>query len=155
MAARLSAGTVKVAGLRELSRELRKLDDAGLIGELKDANYAVASLVVDAARDRASSKMERRAADSLKASRQAARAQVTGGGARVPFFGGAEFGGFSEQPRQRVTGTYTGFRQFKPWRGSGTGAGYFLYPAIRDETDRIVEMYGDALDEITRRAFPD
>lgn len=44
---------------------------------------------------------------------------------------GAEFGGGRRPTTQ----------QFPPWRGAGRGAGYMLYPAIRDEeqeADRIL-----------------
>jgi len=155
MGDRIKSKTVTVEGLDEFRRELRKLDEKGLIDELKDANYDVAKLVVGRAQQNASSRMERSAAASMRPSRQAARAQVTGGGADVPFFGGAEFGAMRNQRRQTPRGTVTGWNQFQPWRGSGSGAGYFLYPAIRESTDDIVEMYGEAIEKITARAFPD
>jgi hypothetical protein len=149
--------TVKVAGLRDLTRELRKLDDAGLIDELKDANMAVAELVVRSAQQRAAGmgRMENRAAQSLKPARQANRAAVHGGGPKTPFFGGAEFGAGQNQQRSTPHGVVTGWNQFEPWRGNGQGAGYFLYPAIRDDTAKIVDMYGDAIERITAKAFPD
>lgn len=152
--ARLKSKTVAVEGLDELRKELRRLDDPGLIDGLKDANFEVAELVTRAAQAGASTRLERAAARSLKPSRQAARAQVTGGGAAAPFFGGAEFGAARGQTRQRASGTYKGFDQFQPWRGNGMAAGYFLYPAIRDKTPEIVELYGDAMDKLTAQAFP-
>lgn len=146
----------KVVGLSEFRREIKKLDEAGLIDELKNVNFDVAQLVVRAAQNEASSRMEQSAAQSLKPSRQAARAQVTGGGAKFPFFGGAEFGADRNQPRGTLGGRrMTGWNQFKPWRGNGSGAGYFLYPAIRSKTDEIVDKYGDALMKIAAHAFPD
>lgn len=48
---------------------------------------------------------------------------------------GAEFGG----------GARPATRQFRPWLGSGRGAGYFLWPAVRDDHDWIGDEYGDAL----------
>ena len=42
-----------------------------------------------------------------------------------------------------------GWNQFKPWRGSDTGAGYFLYPSIREQEDEIVNRY----DEMFRKLF--
>jgi hypothetical protein len=143
MAGRIKkAGVVTVDGLDELRRELRKLDDAGLTDELKDANKAVADLVVVRAQQNASTRMERRAASSLRSARQAARAQVMGGSAKVPFFGGAEFGSLR-------------FTQFRPWTGSNSQSGYFLYPAIRESTEEIVEMYGDEIMKISAKAFPE
>jgi len=78
----------------------------------------------------------------LKAGRQAAKSVVSDGGAKVPFFGGAEFGSIQ-------------FPQFPAYQGNGADAGYFLYPAIRSMADEIVEMYGEEIEKITRRAFPD
>jgi len=49
---------------------------------------------------------------------------------------GAEFGG----GRRPTT------RQFRPWRGSGSDAGYMLYPAVRRNAERTGELYSAALD---------
>jgi len=152
----MKSGTVAVKGLDEFRKELRKLDEPELVQALKDVNYAVASLVVDRAKGNASTRMQQRAAATLTPSRQAARAQVNLGGSKFPGAAGAEFGAGQNQPRVGPSGrNYTGHNQFEAWRGSGSDAGYFLYPAIRDSTDEIVEMYGDAIEDITRRAFPD
>lgn len=140
--ARKKAGIVAVDGLDDLRKELRKLDDGGLLEQLKDANKMVADLVVERARQNTSTRMERRAASSLRSSRQAARAQVLGGSASVPFFGGAEFGSLQ-------------YPQFQAWTGSNSQSGYFLYPAIRAATDDIVELYGDEVEKISAKAFPD
>jgi hypothetical protein len=157
---RLGANTVKVAGLGELRKELKRLDEPTILDELKDANFEVAELVRREALDRASSRMEIRAAESLKSARQAQRAQLTGGGAKTPFFGGAEFG--SDRGKSRIIAGKTmqshnrvGWRQFQEWRGNQSDAGYFLYPAIRDLTEPIVNIYGDWLEQITKKAFPD
>lgn len=153
---RLKSGTIAVEGLDELRRELKKLDGDQATEALKEANFKVAELVTREARSRASSPMERSAAVSLRPARQAARAQVSGGGAEKPFFGGAEFGSGRNQHRRSVNGyPGLGYNQFKAWRGNGSSAGYFLYPAIRDATDNIVEVYGTEIDKIVRDAFPD
>jgi hypothetical protein len=149
-------GGVKVAGLRELRKELRKLDDSGLTDELRQANIDVAEMVVRSAQGKASTRQQRKAAGTLRPGKQAGRAVVIGGNAEVPWFGGAEFGAAQGQRRVGPSGrTFVGFNQFEPWRGNGSDAGYFLYPAIRDDTPQIIETYGDALDRITRKAFPD
>lgn len=148
---------VKVIGLKEFRKELKKLDDDGFTNELKDVNFDIAELVVRTAQQKAAGKgrLQQTAARSLKPGRQAARAVVTGGGPKTPFFGGAEFGAGQNVPRNTQRGTVAGWNQFEPWRGNQSDAGYFLYPAIRDETDKIVDMYGDAIEKITSRAFPD
>lgn len=157
MARSLKSGdSVRVAGLDGFREELRKLDDAGLIEELKEANADVAELVVRAARSRASTRMEQRAASTLKARRAQRAAEVSFGGAQAPFAAGAEFGAGQNIVRRSVSGrSFRGYNQFRAWRGNDTGAGYFLYPSIRAETEKIVEMYGDAIEKITTRAFPD
>lgn len=48
-----------------------------------------------------------------------------------------------------------GWNQFRPWRGNKSGAGYWLFPTIREEVDEIIEIYGDAIWKITAKAFPD
>lgn len=54
---------------------------------------------------------------------------------------GAEYGGNRES-----TGTPKGHTtQFNPFRGSGHGAGYFLWPAVRANSDDIQERYSQAL----------
>jgi hypothetical protein len=149
----VKAARVNVEGLDEFRRELKRLD---LTDDLKDVNLAVAGFVVSKAQARAFSPLERKAAQSLRASRTASRAQVLGGGARAPFFGGAEFGAPSDQARVGPSGRrYLGHNQFQPWRGSTRQAGYFLYPAIRANEAQIVEMYGDAIERLAAKAFPD
>lgn len=153
----IGQGGVRVKGLDELRRELKKLDDAGLIDELKDVNYQVAQSIVGPAQAKASSvgRMEARAAATLKASKAAKAARVNFGGAKAPFAGGAEFGAGLNRPRPTARGTVQGWNQFNPWRGNDGSAGYFLYPTIRERTDDIVEQYGDGIERITSKAFPD
>jgi hypothetical protein len=190
-----SAETVRVQGLDELRRELRKLDDDGLIDGLKDANYDVAQMVVARAKIRAAALggMEHKAAETLKAGRNQRRAEVSLGGTKAPFAGGAEFGAYHDVLRLRKAGTarayivrddsargvakarkrieaqsnintgqrtqvvgmVRGWNQFRKWRGNRSGAGYFLFPAMRQLGPQIVETYGDAIDKLTAKAFPD
>jgi len=56
---------------------------------------------------------------------------------------GAEFGG----GRRPTT------RQFLPWRGSGEGAGYFLWRAVRGDREFIADAYEDAMAEAEMAAF--
>lgn len=152
-----TADTVRVEGLDELRRELRRLDDKGLSDQLKDANYRVADVVVRHARQRAVAlgRMEQKAADTLRPARQAARAVVTLGRASVPFALGAEFGaGQNIRTPGRNRGRL-GLNQFSAWRGRSTGAGYFLWPGIRDSRDEIERTYWDEIERITGDAFPD
>lgn len=132
---------IRVSGLDELRRELRRLD---MTADLKDVNNRVAQHVADAAERRARSlgRMEAKAAESLRANRAQSKAAVTIGGARHEFALGAEFGS-------------NRYKQFRPWRGSGQAAGYFLWPSIRAERERVIDMYGDEIERLTAKAFPD
>lgn len=47
---------------------------------------------------------------------------------------GAEFGALA-------------YTQFEPWRGSDNGAGYFLWPAVRERNEWIQDRYSEALDD--------
>ena len=62
--------TVRVEGLDELRRELRRLDDKGLSDRLKDANHKVAEIVVRRAQQRAAAlgRMQAKAAGTLRPS---------------------------------------------------------------------------------------
>lgn len=152
-----SADTVRVEGLDELRRELRRLDDAGLSDRLKDANQKAAEVVVRRARQRAAAlgRMQQKAADTLRPARQAARAVVTLGRASVPFALGAEFGAGQDIVTAGRNRGRRGLNQFEPWRGRSRDAGYFLWPGIRDSTAEIVDAYGDEIERITSDAFPD
>jgi hypothetical protein len=59
-------------------------------------------------------------------------------GSGHPEAGGAEFGALR-------------FKQFKPWLGNGPGAGYFIYPTIRADADRIADEYEGAMDDLIRK----
>lgn len=149
---------VEVPGLRQFARDLK---DAGpeLVNELKDLNFRVATKVKDDAIARASGQgpMAARAAGSLRAAKQAARAAVFLGNAKTPFALGAEFGSQHNKPRMLPNeGTdRLGWNQFRQWAGSGSTAGYFLYPAIRQDMPEIEAMYGAAVEQIAKKAFPD
>lgn len=145
--ARIQTGTVRVEGLRELSKALKQLEDKNLGKELQKANKAAATTVAKDATGAAYSLGSTAAhvAPSIKASAGRMSASVSIGGASHPAAAGAEFGG---QGRPTTM-------QFQPWRGAGSNAGYFLYPTIRRDADKIVEEYTAALDELLGKAFPD
>lgn len=139
---KIRSGTVKVDGLRELNAALRAIGpDAQK--ELREASKEVAEMVADDARAAAYTigGVAAHVAPSLRAVAGVKSAGVAGGGARYPMFGGAEFGSYKH-------------KQFKPWRGNDSGAGYFLYPSIRADSDRITTTYTDAIDGILARRFP-
>lgn len=194
------ADAVQVEGLRQFSKELKKIqDDGGPQGLdlLKDANYRVAEFVVDAARPafmRLNTQTKGQAAKvaaTIRPARQQIRAVVALGNAKVPWAAGIEFGAYRDKRRlikntggratvvrdeerlgrvirnveaQRnintgqqvqVTKQIRGWNQFLEWRGNKTGAGYALFPTVRERIDEIVDLYGDELDKIAEAAFPD
>lgn len=138
-----SAAGVRVEGLNELNRALRRMGGKELQRELKAVGLEVASDVADTAevKARALGGVAAKAAPSISATARFTGAGVSIGGAAYPFAGGAEFGG------QRRPTT----QQFKPWRGNGPDAGYFVYPAIRDHSDQIAEDYLGAVDDLARK----
>lgn len=126
----------RVEGLPELDRALDRLrHDAP--DELREADEEVAGEIADQAQA---------AGFALGGVAAKAAPTVSASGGNVGFGGveyaaGAEFGG-----RGRPT-----TQQFKPWRGSGEGAGYFLYPTIRRNDDRIADMYVDKINRLIER----
>jgi hypothetical protein len=130
---------IRVSGLNELNRALRTMGKE-FQSELKDANRDAAEMVASGSRSAAYSLggVAAKTAPSIKASVRTTAAAVSFGGTGYEFAGGAEFGSYR-------------FRQFKPWRGNGSDAGYFLYPTIRRDADKIEGEYTDALDDLLRR----
>ncbi len=139
---KIRTGDVKVQGLRELSRALKKLGPEAQ-KELKTASREVAGFVASGAANRARSLggVAAHVAPSISATGGVSGAGVGFGGAAYPMAGGAEFGSYR-------------YKQFKPWLGNGPGAGYFVYPTIRAESDRIVQQFSDAVDKVIERNFP-
>lgn len=137
---RIVSGEVRVDGIRELNRALKRLGGE-FPGELKEANREAADFVAAGARGRAVSLGSTAAhvAPSIRASAGQQSAAVSFGGAAYPMAGGAEFGAIR-------------YKQFQPWRGSGSDAGYFVYPTIRDNSERIADTYVERLDDLLRRA---
>jgi hypothetical protein len=143
---------VGMEGFDEARRALKKLEDPERTRQYKTTNREIANdVVIPAARANASNRMERRAAGTLTATADGAVRLGKG----FPPALGAEFGSDRNQRRQGrphgKTAPVTGWNQFKPWRGSDAGAGYFLWPAIREQTDEIVNRY----DKLFRELFDD
>lgn len=137
--ARIRTGDVKVEGLAALNRQLKALGPE-FQKELKKASLSVASFVADDARAAAYAQggVAAHVAPSIVAKGYTTSAAVAFGGTGFEMAGGAEFGSLK-------------YKQFKVWRGNSSDAGYFLYPAIRQDSDRIVTEYTDALDDLIDR----
>ena len=135
---------VKVVGLDDFRRELKKLEE-DLTPELKTVNFQLAVQVQTWAQTKAaavSPQAAKAAREALKASKTAARAQVILGSNKTPWALGAEFGAAR-------------WKQFPAWRGNSKGAGYFLWPSIREHREEIMDLYMAALDKLAAKAFPD
>lgn len=165
---------VAVDDLDDFIKDLRRLKREGGpdgLSLLKGANYRVAEHVRTRAVARAAGvgRQSYKAALSMRSSKSAKRASLTGGSLRVPYFFGAEFGAGLKM-RQDVGGRNgpnpgIGWLQFRDnthapgnllqWNEPGHGkTGYFLFPTMRAESETIKEMYVRELDHICKIAFP-
>lgn len=147
--------TLKVDGLRELNRSLRAIGPEAQV-ELKEASRKVAQFVADDAKAAAMSLggLAEKTAPSIKPVGGVNGAGVAFGGARYPFGGVAEFGAYATKRTGWYANKPLGKPQFEPWRGNDRGAGYFVYPSIRQDEDRIFTEFTDAVDGILKRRFP-
>lgn len=136
---RIRSGTVAVEGLTELNRALRRMGPE-FPKEMRAVNKTVAEFVANDARSNAYSLggVAAHVAPSIKASAGTTSAGVAFGGPSWPMAGGAEFGSIR-------------YKQFQPWRGNGPDAGYFVYPAIRQDADRIEDEYTEAVDDLIKK----
>lgn len=95
----MAAPVVRIEGLSQLKRQLKTM--TGDVSDLKAANSAVAAFVASAAASRAP-RRSGALAGSVRGNRAVGRAQVRGGGARVPYAGPIHWGwpsrGIEAQP---------------------------------------------------------
>lgn len=129
---------IQVEGLSDLQREFRTLDKAWP-RELRVANKEAVEIVAEATRASFASRggVAPKVAPSVKTLAQQRSASVKIGGAKYPFAMGSNFGSLK-------------FKQFPP----PTKPDYSLYTSIDKKRDEVVKAFGDALDRLTRRAFP-
>lgn len=138
-------------GLKEVLAGMDRLARLDATKDLKAEFNRIADDAASRGRANASTPLERRAAQTL-------RAASTGTGGALGFgkgFAGAfgaEFGANQNTRRQRKSGSFLGFNQFKSWSGSGINAGYFMWPGIRDAAEAGVEQLADAVVKITEGA---
>lgn len=139
--------TIRVEGLDDFRRALRKVDGA-LGKKIGQINKAAGQKVVAAARSAYGQHYRARRGRvpaSIRASAAQSAAKITIGRATVPYALGQEFGS-NRHP------------QFAPWTGPAPGGrgsrGRFFYPAIREESPKLVDDYLKVLDDVAREAFP-
>lgn len=130
---------VNVEGLTELRKALKAVD-AQAPKELNKASKEVAEFVAADARAAAAGLggVAAKVAPSISARGNASGGAIALGGASYPMALGAEFGG-----RGRPT-----TQQFQPHLGR---TGYFVYPTIRRDADRIESTFTDLLGDLMRK----
>jgi hypothetical protein len=145
-----------VAGLRRALNSLPKVAQA----EIRGASLAIAQDIAPkaAARARQVGGVAKYVAPTIKARRDRVPKIVMGGTKRLPARDGRPRRGPNQTVGNVVWGAEFGsdrFPQFRPWRGNDDGAGYFLWPTVRDDSDEIMERYDDAVmaavDRVSRR----
>jgi hypothetical protein len=157
---------VKVVGLAELRRDLRRLDKRLPAEVLGKANKAAGEIVAREARGNAPAGPHQGGGSvipiraSIKSGQQARRAVVSMGGARSPHAEVTEFGG--SIPRRgvdkSVSATIRARHQSYARHGltvTHIEARPFLYPAIYAKSDEIVARYEELVADAFADAFPD
>lgn len=129
---------IDVHGLKDLQRELRAVD-RDWPKELRKANKSAADLVAEGTRQSFASRggVAPKVAASVKSLAQQRNASVRIGGDRFPYAMGSNFGSVR-------------YKQFPP----PVKPDYSLYRTIEDKRSEVVESYGQAIDDLTSRAFP-
>jgi hypothetical protein len=127
---------IKVDGLAEFSRNLRKLDK-DLPKGLRLASNDAAQLIVDWARPRVA-RRSGRAAATVKAKSTRTEARVSGGSARAPYYPWLDFGGRVGRKRS-VT---------RPFIKEGR----YIYPGFMRNRDEIQDRLLKALLQVAHEA---
>lgn len=119
---------IKVENLKELQREIRRLQDKELAKQLRQANKAAADLVRDEARTDAPELSGALARSVTTQAGQRDAAVKAGSPSRVPYAGVIHFG----WPRRRI----------KP--------NPFLFGAFRKRRDEVSRTYEDLIHEVVK-----
>jgi hypothetical protein len=127
---------VKIEGLAEFNRNLRKLDN-DLPKALRLAHNEAAQLIVDWAKPKVQRKSGR-AAGTVKAKSTRTESRISGGSKRVPYYGWLEFGG-RVGPKRSV---------HRPFIKEGR----YLYPALSANYGRFTDLLTEKLIEVARQA---
>jgi hypothetical protein len=156
------AAAIRVEGLREFRRELRAIDrtngDRAWSRELtrthRELGQMVASLSSGAAAGMGGSQAHFAGAIRGRGTAASARIGVLPR-ANAAFWGAKKRTGWYGAPRYAES---TG-QQHLPWVGTGWTAGgpggpYAINATVRDNLRGIERAYAEAIDRVTRRAFP-
>ena len=140
----MSRVEVRVEGLAELRRALRKAEQIDDLSVLRDGLKKAADVVAQEARSRVPVRSGA-ARGSIRATSGGNRAFVVGGKAKVPYYGWLDFG--SRTPRTGQS------RRVGPWANSGFGPdrGRFIYAALDARERQVVELVSEAVDRALDR----
>lgn len=131
---------IEVEGLKDFQRALK---DAGgdFPKELRLASKEAAKVVATGTRQSFLSRagVAPKVAASVKVLASQRGAAVRIGGNKFPYALGSNFGSVR-------------FRRFPMFAGHGSD--YSLYKTIKAKRDEVIEVYGEAVDRIARKAFP-
>ena len=130
---------IKITGLAEFNRNLRKLD-SNLPKALRLAQNEAAQIVVDWAQPKVP-RRSGKAARSVKAKSTRTAARVEGGGKRVPWYPWLDFGG-RVGPKRSVK---------RPFDKSGR----YIFPGYQHNKDQVHDVLVDALINVAREAGVD
>ena len=149
-----------VAGLNKSIRRLPKEAKA----KLRDGSEKIAKKVAEDAQNRARGQggLAAIVGTTIRSGRDTVPVVRMGNSTRLPTSGngwqrnrtgtrqtigdviwGAEFGG----------GARPETSQFRPWKGSSDGAGYFLWPTVRGDREYIANAYEEAMADAEKAAF--
>jgi hypothetical protein len=132
----MTGEAIRVTGLREFQRNLKKLD-ADLPKALRIAFNGAAEVVVDDARPRVA-RRSGRAAGTVKARSTQTASRVVGGGNKAPYYPWLDFGG--RVGRRRSVS--------RPFLKSGR----YIYDAYFDNRSRYGELLEQGLLEVAASA---
>lgn len=143
-----------VVGLRELNRELRKIEPQIQKDLRSRTKQFMGDQVVSAARQRAARRypnpaggtfhLGSRAAGTIKPFATTRAAGIQMGSSRTPEVPGGEWGSTGKNPRGRMF----------PAR-QGVSPGFVLYPTVKERQDDLIEAYVEMLGDTLSEAFPE
>jgi hypothetical protein len=127
-----ASGAIVIHGIKEFRRDLKAA--VGNIKDMRQVNLRVGNVIVGEARRRStlgpSTKGHIR--DTIKPYATTRKAGVSYGSARNPYPFAREFG----------------------WKKRPYTEGPVIYPAIAAKGDEVIERYGEFLDRVFNRAYP-
>lgn len=127
--ARSRNNSIKVEGLKELQREIRRIEDTELKKTLRDSNKSAAQIVADEAQNTVPRRSGRLAGTIKAKGGQRDGSVKAGTGSRVPYAAPIHFG----------------------WRARNITPNPFLYEAQDRRRAEVIRFYESALDDLGKR----